>query len=91
MLMELKPAKDKIHKWKAFFSNGRTTLFGSYGMVDYTLTGDKERRRLFRIRHKKDLATKDSMRAGFLSYYILWGDSTDILTNIKAYNKKFFT
>lgn len=91
MLIGLKPANDSKHKWKAYFSNGKTILFGAYGMRDYTLTGDKEGRRLFRIRHKKDLATKDPMRAGFLSYYLLWGDSTDIMTNIKSYNKKFFT
>lgn len=71
--------------------NGRTkkTYFGAAGMDDYTITKDKERRRLYRERHKKDLATKDPTRAGFLSYYILWGDSTSRQENIKNYKKRF--
>jgi hypothetical protein len=77
------------HKWKAIFDDGTHTNFGAYGYEDYTQHKDKERRRLYRERHKKDLDTKDSRRAGFLSYYILWGDSTDISKNIRAYKKRF--
>jgi hypothetical protein len=58
-------------------------------MADYTLTGDKERRRLYRERHRKDLETGDPTRAGFLSYYILWGDSTSVRANVAAYKRKF--
>ena len=58
-------------------------------MDDYTITKDKERRRLYRERHKKDLATKDPTRAGFLSYYILWGDSTSRAENIRKYKSRF--
>jgi hypothetical protein len=29
------------------------------------------------------------MRAGYLSYYILWGDSTSMKKNIASYKKKF--
>ena len=80
-------------KWKAIFKkdNGRekTVHFGSAGMNDYTLTGDKEARERFRKRHKKDLRTNDPTRAGYLSYYILWGDSTDIKKNIADYRKRF--
>ncbi len=80
-------------KWKAIFKkdNGRekTTYFGSAGMNDYTLTGDKKARERFRKRHKKDLRTNDPTRAGYLSYYILWGDSTDIKRNIADYRKRF--
>ena len=32
----------------------KTTHFGSAGMSDYTINKDKERRRLYRARHKKD-------------------------------------
>ncbi len=80
-------------KYDAIFEypNGRTKTvsFGSAGMQDYTLTGDKERRRLYRIRHAKDLETGDPSRAGYLSYYILWGDSTDIMKNIRDYKRRF--
>tara|TARA_Y100000593_G_C4201588_1_gene282162 strand:+ start:342 stop:644 length:303 start_codon:yes stop_codon:yes gene_type:complete len=75
--------------------NGRTktTHFGAKGMDDYTLSKgtleDKEQRKRYRNRHKKDLQTNDPTRAGFLSYYILWGDSTSRKDNIKNYKKRF--
>ena len=67
----------------------KTTHFGAEGMDDYTLTGDKKARERYRVRHKKDLDTKDPTRAGYLSYYILWGDSTSRDKNIKDYKKRF--
>ena len=67
----------------------KTTHFGSKGMDDYTLTKDKEQRDRYRQRHKKDLDTKDPTRAGYLSWYILWGDSTSRQENIKTFKNKF--
>lgn len=71
--------------------NGRTktTHFGAAGMDDYTKTKDKEQRKRYRQRHKKDLQTKDPTRAGYLSYYILWGESTSLRDNISSYKKRF--
>lgn len=92
-LVSVKPATDGKHKYTAQFlqDNGRTktTHFGSKGMDDYTLKHDKEQRERYRQRHKKDLATKNPMRAGFLSYYILWGDSTSISENISSFKSRF--
>ena len=80
-------------KYMAIFTkeNGRTktTHFGSKGMDDYTLTKDKEQRKRYRQRHKKDLKTNDPTRAGFLSYYLLWGDSTSLRSNIQSYKRRF--
>jgi hypothetical protein len=80
-------------KLKAVFlqDNGRTKTvhFGAKGMDDYTITKDKEQRERYRTRHKKDLETDDPTKAGFLSYYILWGDSTSRGANIAAYKKRF--
>ncbi len=91
--MTIKPSNKPGKKLMAVFTkdNGRTktTHFGAKGMDDYTITKDKERRRLYRERHKKDLTTKDPTRAGFLSYYILWGNSTSRQENIKNYKKRF--
>ena len=91
--MTIKPSTKPNKKLMAVFTkdNGRTktTHFGAKGMDDYTITKDKERRRLYRERHKKDLSTKDPTRAGFLSYYILWGDSTSRQENIKNYKRRF--
>ena len=67
----------------------RVTHFGAKGMDDYTLTGDKNQRRRYRARHERDLRTNDPTRAGYLSYYLLWGDSTSLKENIKKYKKMF--
>ena len=84
-----KPGK----KYMAIFTrdNGRTktTHFGSAGMDDYTIKKDKEQRKRYRDRHQKDLSTGDYMRAGFLSYYLLWGESTSMRENLKSYKKRF--
>lgn len=66
----------------------KTVHFGSKGMDDYTLTHDKEQRERYRTRHKKDLETGDPTRAGFLSYEILWGNSTSRSANIASYKRK---
>ena len=91
--MIIKKSDKSGKKYMAIFEkdNGRskTTHFGQAGAPDYTLTGDKERRRLYRQRHRKDLKTNDPTRAGYLSYYILWGNSTSINQNIRDYKKRF--
>jgi hypothetical protein len=82
------PAK----KFTAIFQNEEHTKkvnFGSKGMDDYTITHDKEQRERYRQRHEKDLSTHDPTRAGFLSYYLLWGNSTSLHANIAAYKRKF--
>jgi hypothetical protein len=85
-----KPGK----KLKAVFKNddtgrNKTVHFGDSTMDDYTLTKDKEQRSRYRSRHAKDLDTGDPTRAGYLSYYLLWGDSTSVAKNVAAYRNKF--
>jgi len=93
MKMVIKRSNKSGKKYMAIFTkdNGKrkTQHFGAAGMKDYTLTGDKERRRLYRQRHRKDLSTNDPTRAGYLSYYILWGDSKSIRQNINSYKNRF--
>jgi hypothetical protein len=83
----------KGKKYKAVFTypdaKTKTTNFGAEGMSDFTIHKDKDRRERYRKRHKKDLKTKDFTRAGYLSYYILWGDSSNLQTAIKDYKKRF--
>ena len=75
--------------------------FGSAGMRDYTLISNKSSkfylpkildrnvvRSSYRRRHKKDLETKDPMRPGYLSYYLLWNKKT-LASSIKDYKKRF--
>ena len=66
-----------------------TTDFGSAGMDDYLLTGDKEQRKRYKERHKKDLETGDPTRAGYLSMFLLWGQSRSLDKNLAAYKKRF--
>ena len=83
--------KDKKLKAVFTYDDGKTntTHFGAKGMSDYTIHKDKERRARYRKRHKKDLNTGDYTRAGYLSYYILWGDKTNLRDAIKDYKKRF--
>jgi len=91
-LIEITKSDHPGKKMKAVFeTDGRTKTvhFGASGMDDFTLTGNKAQRDHYRSRHSKDLETGDPTRAGFLSYYVLWGDSTSIQKNIAAYKKRF--
>jgi len=86
--MIIKDANDGRHKYIAYFNDGTATRFGSYGMSDYTQHKDKERRRLYRIRHAKDLLTHNPKRAGYLSYYLLWNKPT-LEGSLKDYIRRF--
>ncbi len=93
-LLSINKSINKNKKLSAVFENKKTKRtktvhFGSAGMGDYTITKDKEQRERYRKRHQKDLKTNDPTRAGYLSYYILWGDSTSRKTNIADYKKRF--
>jgi len=91
--MVVKRSSRPDKKYMAIFTrdNGRTktTHFGQRGATDYLLSKDKERRSRYRQRHKKDLKTKDPTRAGYLSFYLLWGDSTSLRSNIQSYKRRF--
>lgn len=90
MIERLEKGHDGKHKWVAVFSNGKRVPFGAVGYSDFTKHKDVERRERYRVRHQKDLATKDPYRAGYLSYYILWGDTPDIKEAVRQYNRRFF-
>ena len=92
MVVEKGTGKNK--KLKAIFYDDegkkiKTNQFGDSRYEDYTQHKDKKRRSKYRDRHKKDLDRGDYMSAGYLSYYILWGQSAALDTNIKSYKKRF--
>ena len=87
--MRIEKAHNPDKKWRAVFNDGTHTEFGASAYLDFTQHKDPERRKRYRIRHAKDLKTKDPKKAGYLSYYLLWGDSTSLAENVKAYNKRF--
>ena len=94
----VKPADEKTKKrYTAIFrlhKGGKVIKITNFGQRDpkkgtYIDHQDKEIRKNYRARHKKDLDTKDYKRAGFLSYYILWGDKTNLKDAVADYKKKF--
>ena len=92
--MIVKKSDKPKKKYKAIFtdsSSGRqkTQHIGASGATDYLISKDKDRRARYRSRHKKDLKSRDPTRAGFLSYYLTWGESTSLRTNVSAYKNRF--
>jgi len=94
-LVSVKKSEKSGKDYTATFRDSKTgkekkTHFGDASMDHYNVHRDKERRERYRSRHKKDLRTNDPTRAGYLSYYLLWGESTSLKTNLAAYRKRFF-
>jgi hypothetical protein len=95
--IKLQKARDKQHKYvaKVLDDNNRmhSIPFGAYGMSDYTLHRDSERRSRYINRHKKreNWGLSGRLSAGFFSYHLLWGPSTSLTKNIELMKKKFYT
>jgi len=81
------------HKYDAIFTqkNDKTTKvsFGDNRYEDYTQHHDKKRRDRYILRHRKNENWNNSMSAGSLSRYILWGDSINLKINIRQFKKRF--
>jgi hypothetical protein len=92
MIIEKGTAKNK--KFKAVFLDDKgkkikTSQFGDVRYQDYTIHKDKTRREKYRSRHKGNLKKGTYMSPSHLSYYILWGESVSLKTNISNYKKMF--
>jgi hypothetical protein len=79
----------------------KVVRFGAAGYRDYILINDKTSKfylpkkadresvkTAYRRRHEKDLLTKDPMRPGFLSYFLLWNKPT-LDASIADFKRKF--
>ena len=88
-LIKVVPSTNTTKKYDAFFDDGKKVSFGSATSETYLDHHDKVKREAYRKRHKKDLETGDVTRAGYLSFYLTWGDHTSLQKNISAYKKKF--
>jgi hypothetical protein len=82
-------AKNPLKKWRAEFTDNTAVEFGQRGADDYTITKDKAQRDRYRSRHRHDLEVGDPVTPAYLSYYILWGNSTDMGRNIATYKRMF--
>lgn len=97
-LLDIVPAKDKIHKYEAIFlqDSGRkkTVKFGALGYssyLDYSKTDRdlaSERRSLYLSRHRKNERWDQPMTPGALSRWILWEEPT-LTEAVKKYREKF--
>ncbi len=94
--MKIEKGTAKNKKWKAVFSQYvdgkmkklKVVQFGSKGMDDYTITGDKAQRTRYLNRHRKRENWNDPMTAGALSRWILWNKPT-LKGSIKDFKKRF--
>lgn len=68
--VEIKPSTLKNKKIDVFKEGKKIASIGDVRYSDYATTQDKERRRLYRIRHKGEEKRVGS--PGFYAYYILW-------------------
>jgi len=80
-------------KWVVYVRTPHTgrikqVSFGAKGYQDYTQHHDPERRRRYQIRHAKD-RIHDPTSPGFWSYWVLWGPSTNIQTNVQIVKRHF--
>lgn len=87
--MELHRATDGKHKWVAEFKDGTRVPFGAKGMSDYTLHKDPLRRENYLSRHRSSENWSNPKTAGALSRWLLWGDSTSLDANLRAFKRRF--
>ena len=90
-LISIQPAIVTGKKYTATFlmSNGlkKRIHFGAQGYSDYLLHNDRKRRERYRARHRRSFQNASIISPAALSWYILWGDSTDIRRNIAFYKR----
>jgi len=89
MLRSVQEINEKNKRFKACFTNGKTTKFGQSNPKQGTFIDHKDKtlRQNYIKRHLKDLETNDYTRAGYLSLFLLW-DKPTIKESITAYNKR---
>lgn len=87
LLKSTKPDKKYVIK---FTNPNKTIHFGSKNSLTYLDHHDKTKRENYRRRHRV-MENWNEINAGSLSRFLLWGESTNIETNLKTYIKQFLT
>ena len=89
-LLSVRPAEDGVHKEVATFDTGKKVKFGAKGYTDYLQSKDPVRRARYLERHGRGRENwNDPTTAGSLSRHLLWGNSTVLALNIRAFKNKF--
>ena len=86
--MLIRPSTRAGKKWMAKFADGTVTHFGGRGYTDYTRGATHAQRTAYIRRHAHE-DKSDPRSAAALSRYILWGDSRSMLSNIRAFKRRF--
>lgn len=87
MLLQKSTRKGK--RFMAIFANGKVIHFGLDGGKTYIDEGNKIKRQNYLARHEKRENWNDPYSAGALSRWLLWGESTSLEANRKAFLNKF--
>lgn len=90
MSYKLEQSNRKGKRYKITTPDGKSIHFGSDQHENFTMHGDKTRRKRYISRHKKreDWTKKGINSAGFYSKHLLWNKDT-LEDSIKATEKKF--
>ena len=86
-LIDIKPSDKKTKKLKILLSldgKKKTFHFGSKNSITYVERASKKKRENYIKRHKVR-EDWNEINNGSLSRFILWGDSKNIVENIKQY------
>lgn len=89
MIKEILESPLKLKKYRVIMSDGKKVDFGAKGSSTYLDHQDKIKRENYRKRHyvrEKEFIDNLIISPATMSWYILWGDTTDLKTNIKHLN-----
>jgi hypothetical protein len=91
MIVKVTTSPLKMKKYRATMDNGKHFDFGLKGSSTFLDHGDLVKRQNYRKRHlgnetEKKLITNLVPSPSLLSYYLLWGETTDLQKNIKYLN-----
>lgn len=87
MIVEIEKSKRKNKRFRVILDNGNSYDFGLDSGKTYIDHQDKDKRTNYRKRHlgnetEKKLINNLTPSPSLFSYYLLWGDYTDIMKNI---------
>ena len=91
-LVKIVPSTRQDKRMMAVFKDGekeRTTHFGFRGGSTYIDNKSQQKRAAYIARHRVNENFNDPDSAGALARWILWGRSTSLRENIKAFKRKF--
>ena len=69
-IVVIQPSKNKVKKFDAIISGGKTISFGAKGYEDYTTHKDDVRQQRYIIRHREREDWEDPLTAGFYARWV---------------------